>query len=49
MKQTIILEPALAWSGALRRKVDASPDFGQWLEKSTVQALDRHRMLEWFV
>lgn len=48
MTRTIILEPALAWSGALRRKVDASEDFGTWLEQAAAAPLDRHRLLEWF-
>ena len=49
MTRTIILEPALAWSGALRRKVDAHPDFGHWLEQAVGQPLDSHRMRQWFI
>lgn len=49
MTQTIILEPALAWSGALRRKVDAQPEFGQWLEDAAKLPLDASRLRQWFV
>ncbi|NLC35395.1 MAG: bifunctional [glutamate--ammonia ligase]-adenylyl-L-tyrosine phosphorylase/[glutamate--ammonia-ligase] adenylyltransferase [Alcaligenaceae bacterium] len=49
MTQTIILEPALSWSGALRRKIDAHPDFGQWLEHAVNLPLDRQRLTQWFV
>lgn len=49
MTRTIILEPALAWSGALRRKVDAHPGFGHWLEEAATQSLDRHRLQQWFI
>lgn len=48
MTRTIILEPALAWSGALRRKVNANEDFGRWLERAAAEPVDRQRMLEWF-
>lgn len=48
MTRTIILEPAQAWSGALRRKVDAQPDFALWLEQAAQQPLDRHRLQQWF-
>ena len=48
MMQTIILEPALAWSGALRRKVDAQPDFGSWLENAAGQPVDADRLQQWF-
>ena len=49
MMQTIILEPALAWSGALRRKVDAHPDYGGWLESAAQQAVDAQRLQQWFI
>ena len=49
MIRPIILEPALAWSGALRRKVDPHPDFGHWLEHAVAQPLDRQRLQHWFV
>lgn len=48
MTRLIILEPALAWSGALRRKVDAHPGFADWLEQAVQQPLDSRRLLEWF-
>src|SRR5690554_5967296 len=49
MTQPIILEPALAWSGVLQRKVDAHPAFGQWLAGAIQHPLDRQRLLTWFV
>lgn len=49
MTQTIILEPALAWSGALRRKVDAHPEFGSWLAQAATQPLNASRIQEWFL
>jgi len=49
MTRTIILEPALAWSGALRRKVDARPEFGAWLEQAIQQPVTPERLQEWFV
>lgn len=49
MTQTIILEPALSWSGALRRKIDAHPEFGQWLEHAAAQPVDARRLTQWFV
>lgn len=49
MTQAIILEPALSWSGALRRKVDAHPDFGDWLQQAVNAPVQRQRMLSWFI
>ena len=49
MTRTIILEPALAWSGALRRKVDGRPEFGTWLEQAVQQPVTTERVHEWFV
>lgn len=48
MTRTIILEPALAWSGALRRKVNANEEFGRWLERAAAEPVDRQRMRDWF-
>ncbi|HLT98583.1 MAG TPA: bifunctional [glutamate--ammonia ligase]-adenylyl-L-tyrosine phosphorylase/[glutamate--ammonia-ligase] adenylyltransferase [Burkholderiaceae bacterium] len=48
MMQTIILEPALRWSGALRRKVDARPEFGAWLEEAVQTPLTPARLRDWF-
>ncbi len=48
MMQTIILEPALRWSGALRRKVDAHPEFGAWLEQAVQAPVTRARIQQWF-
>lgn len=49
MTQPIILEPALAWSGALHRRISADPGFGQWLEAAIQHPVDRQRMQQWFV
>ena len=49
MNRAIILEPALAWSGALRRTVDARPEYGSWLEEAAQQPIDRHRLQQWFL
>lgn len=49
MMQTIILEPALAWSGALRRKVDAHPDFAGWLEQAVSQPVDQLKLRQWYI
>ncbi len=46
--QTIILEPALRWSGALRRKVDAHPEFASWLEQAVQTPLTPSRIKLWF-
>lgn len=48
MHSTIILEPALRWSGALRRKTDAHAAFGEWLETAAMQPLSRQRIVDWF-
>lgn len=49
MTPAIILEPALSWSGALRRKVDAHPDFGDWLRDAVNLPVERQRILSWFI
>ena len=49
MTRTIILEPALAWSGAMRRKVDAHPEFGTWLEEAARLPVDAARIQAWFL
>ena len=49
MTRTIILEPALAWSGALRRKVDGRPEFGTWLEQAAQEPVTARRVREWFL
>src|SRR5690606_27120687 len=49
MTQTIILEPALQWSGAVRRKVDAQPEFGSWLERAVQRPISPERIEHWFV
>ena len=44
----IILEPALAWSGALRRKVDNHPEFAKWLLSAAAQPVDSDRIRSWY-
>jgi len=43
----IILEPALRWSGALRRKLDAHPAFGDWLQHAVQTPLSRKTPALW--
>jgi len=43
----IIVEPALRWSGALRRKLDAHPTFGDWLTQAAQQPLTRKTPALW--
>jgi len=45
---TILLEPALRWSGALRRKLDAHPAFGDWLQDAVQAPLSRKTPALWF-
>lgn len=48
MPSAIILERALRWSGALRRKTDAHTSFGTWLEAAAAQPLTRQGIAGWF-
>ncbi|RTZ41039.1 bifunctional [glutamate--ammonia ligase]-adenylyl-L-tyrosine phosphorylase/[glutamate--ammonia-ligase] adenylyltransferase [Candidimonas sp. SYP-B2681] len=48
MSSAIILEPALRWSGALRRKLVANAPFGTWLADSATHAVTRQSVLLWF-
>jgi len=43
----IIVEPALRWSGDLRRKLDAHPAFGDWLMQTAEQPLSRKTPALW--
>jgi len=43
----IIVEPALRWSGVLRRKLDAYPAFGDWLAQAAQQPLSRKTPALW--
>lgn len=49
MNQTIILETALQWSGALRRRLTANEQFGQWLSESIRHEVTRNTIHDWFV
>lgn len=48
MSEAIILEPALRWSGALRRKTLSRPDFAQQLAQDARQAITRKTLRDWF-
>ncbi|OWT65741.1 bifunctional [glutamate--ammonia ligase]-adenylyl-L-tyrosine phosphorylase/[glutamate--ammonia-ligase] adenylyltransferase [Candidimonas nitroreducens] len=43
-----ILEPALRWSGALRRKTSAHADFTQWLVQAVPQPVDATLIHGWY-
>ncbi|MYN11903.1 bifunctional [glutamate--ammonia ligase]-adenylyl-L-tyrosine phosphorylase/[glutamate--ammonia-ligase] adenylyltransferase [Pusillimonas sp. TS35] len=48
MSEPIILESALRWSGALRRKLTASESFGQWLGEAARHAVTNETLQAWF-
>lgn len=48
MSELIIVEPALQWSGALRRRLTANPAFQGWLETAAQHPVDRERINTWF-
>ncbi|NYT61356.1 bifunctional [glutamate--ammonia ligase]-adenylyl-L-tyrosine phosphorylase/[glutamate--ammonia-ligase] adenylyltransferase [Alcaligenaceae bacterium] len=48
MSSAIILEPALHWSGALRRKLVANAPFEAWLTQAAMQAVTRKTINTWF-
>lgn len=48
MSQAIILEPALRWSGALRRKIVANAPFERWLVQASTQPVTRKVVHAWF-
>ncbi len=48
MTQTIILESATRWSGALRRKLNANEEFGRWLAEAAQREVTRKTIHEWF-
>ncbi len=41
------LAPALAWSGHLRRRLDAHPDLAAWLEQAVLQPVTPARIADW--
>jgi glutamate-ammonia-ligase adenylyltransferase len=47
MPEHSILAPALRWSGALRRKTDANPVFGQWLADAAANPVTRSTIHQW--
>src|SRR3546814_6986113 len=44
-----ILDRALRWSGALRRKTDANAAFTQWLAEAATQTVTRKTIQDWFL
>ncbi|MFY3534383.1 bifunctional [glutamate--ammonia ligase]-adenylyl-L-tyrosine phosphorylase/[glutamate--ammonia-ligase] adenylyltransferase [Achromobacter denitrificans] len=42
-----LLAPALAWSGHLRRRLDAHPDLAAWLEQAVFQPVTPARIAGW--
>ncbi len=48
MSHTSLLAPALAWSGHLRLRVGANPDYATWLETAAQQPVSPKVLLNWF-
>ena len=48
MADIVSLGPALRWSGALRRKTSAHPEFASWLEQAAQSPVDTTRITTWF-
>lgn len=48
MSHNSSLASALRWSGALRRKTSAHPNFETWLEQAADTPVDEHRITTWF-
>lgn len=48
MSEAIILEPALRWSGALRRKIGANHPFQEWLTAAAAHPLTPKSVHDWF-
>src|SRR5690606_39390284 len=42
-----LLAPALAWSGYLRRRVDAHPDLAAWLEAAARHPVTSNALASW--
>ncbi|KAA0911780.1 bifunctional [glutamate--ammonia ligase]-adenylyl-L-tyrosine phosphorylase/[glutamate--ammonia-ligase] adenylyltransferase [Pusillimonas sp. ANT_WB101] len=49
MPEPIILESALRWSGALRRKVGNNATFCHWLAEHASNAVTRKTIQDWFI
>ncbi|WP_454673517.1 bifunctional [glutamate--ammonia ligase]-adenylyl-L-tyrosine phosphorylase/[glutamate--ammonia-ligase] adenylyltransferase [Achromobacter pestifer] len=47
MSSSPMLAPALAWSGHLRRRLDAHPDMAAWLADAVQQPVTPARMAQW--
>jgi glutamate-ammonia-ligase adenylyltransferase len=47
MSTPSLLAPALAWSGHLRRRLDAHPDLAAWLADAVQQPVTAARMAQW--
>jgi glutamate-ammonia-ligase adenylyltransferase len=47
MSTPSLLAPALAWSGHLRRRLDAHPDMAAWLEHAVPQPVTPARIAAW--
>ncbi len=47
MSTPSLLAPALAWSGHLRRRLDAHPDLAAWLENAVLQPVTPERLGQW--
>lgn len=47
MTASTLLAPALAWSGHLRRRLDAHPDLAAWLETVVEQAVTPDTLRSW--
>ena len=47
MSTPSLLAPALAWSGHLRRRLDAHPDLAAWLEQAVPLPVTPARIAEW--
>ena len=47
MSTPVLLDPALAWSGHLRRRLDAHPDLAAWLAEAVQQPLTPARIKAW--
>ena len=47
MSTPALFAPALAWSGHLRRRLDAHPDLAAWLAEAVQQPVTAERLAQW--
>ena len=47
MSSSPMLAPALAWSGHLRRRLDAHPDLAAWLADAVQAPVTPARLAQW--